>query len=132
VEGELWPVNAASVARVPRLYERNRRAVWLAEGGGRDHGLAVACVMVGATHVGGCEIDDRWLEGRALPRDGGLDVLALPCAPGDDLGVFRFGSTVVLLVGGPGAEIWRPCLAGGQVRVGARLGAFRWMPGGAR
>jgi phosphatidylserine decarboxylase len=124
VEGELWPVNSASAAHVPRLYVRNRRALWLAEGSGPDRGLAVACVMVGATHVGGCDVDGRWLEGRGLPRDGGLSVPALPCAPGDELGVFRFGSTVVLLVGGPGADAWLPCAKEGPVRVGMRLGRF--------
>jgi phosphatidylserine decarboxylase len=132
VEGELWPVNSASVACVPRLYERNRRAAWLADGSGFDDGLTVACVMVGATHVGGCEIDGRWLEGRGLPKDGGADVPALPCAPGDDLGVFRFGSTVVLLVGGPGAEVWLPCAKEGPVRVGMCLGAFGGPQGGGR
>ena len=40
IEGELWPVNAASTAYTPRLYVRNRRAYWMAEGAGRDEGLA--------------------------------------------------------------------------------------------
>ncbi len=34
VEGELWPVNEASTTHVPRLYERNRRATWVAAGTG--------------------------------------------------------------------------------------------------
>ncbi|WP_316413238.1 archaetidylserine decarboxylase [Mesoterricola silvestris] len=125
VEGELWPVNGASTGHVPRLYERNRRATWVALGTGPDEGLEVAAVAVGATHVGGVVIDERWLSGRTLPRDGSLGVDLLPCAPGDDLGTFRFGSTVVLLVGGPGAARWEPEAAGGPVRVGQRLGRFR-------
>jgi phosphatidylserine decarboxylase len=124
VEGELWPVNAAATGHVPRLYERNRRATWVAEGTGPGQGLACAAVLVGATHVGGVVLDARWLEGRQLPRDGGFPVSGLPCAPGEDLGTFQFGSTVVLLLGGPMAANWLPCAGLGPVRVGQRLGAF--------
>jgi phosphatidylserine decarboxylase len=69
-------------------------------------------------------IDPCWLGGRALPRDGALAVPGLPCAPGQDLGTFQFGSTVVLLIGGPRADQWRPALEAGPVRVGQRLGCF--------
>lgn len=124
VEGELWPVNDASTAHTPRLYERNRRATWVATGTGPDAGLEVAAVLVGATHVGGVVIDGRWRGGRTLPRDGAFPVPSLPCAAGDDLGTFEFGSTVVLLVGGPGAAAWKPARTEGPVRVGERLGAF--------
>jgi len=125
VEGELWPVNDASTNHVPRLYERNRRATWIAEGSGPDEGLEVACVLVGATHVGGVLLDDRWLEGRVLPKNGGFAVNHLPCQAGEDLGTFQFGSTVVLLVGGPKAEAWTPTVAEGPVKMGQRLGAFQ-------
>jgi phosphatidylserine decarboxylase len=84
----------------------------------------VAVVLVGATHVGGVIIDDRWLKGRTLPRDGGFPVNALPCLPGEDLGTFQFGSTVVLLIGGPKAGAWKPLRTEGSVKVGERLGAF--------
>jgi phosphatidylserine decarboxylase len=124
VEGELWPVNDASTNHVPRLYERNRRATWTAMGTGPDEGLEVACVLVGATHVGGVLIDERWLGGRELPRNGALVVDQLPCRPGDDLGTFQFGSTVVLLVGGPKAAAWEPSRTEGPVKMGQRLGAF--------
>lgn len=125
VEGELWPVNDASTNHVPRLYPRNRRATWVATGTGQDEGLEVACVLVGATHVGGVIIDDRWLEGRKLPKDGSFAVNQLACAPGDDLGTFQFGSTVVLLVGGPKAADWVAQRCEGPVKMGQRLGAFR-------
>ncbi len=124
VEGELWPVNEASTANVPRLYERNRRATWTATGRGPDEGLEVAAVLVGATHVGGVFIDERWLGNRSLPRNGALPVASLPCQPGEDLGTFAFGSTVVLLIGGPEAGRWVPRRTEGDVKVGQRLGAF--------
>jgi len=124
VEGELWPVNDASTQHVPRLYERNRRATWLATGQGPDEGLEVAAVLVGATHVGGVLIDDRWLGGRALPADGGFATAPLACEPGQDLGTFQFGSTVVLLIGGPRAARWEPARTEGATRVGQQLGRF--------
>jgi phosphatidylserine decarboxylase len=125
VEGELWPVNNASTGHVTRLYERNRRASWTALGTGPCEGLEVVAVLVGATHVGGVVIDAHWLEGRALPQDGGLAVALLPCTAGDDLGTFEFGSTVVLLIGGPKASDWSPVRTNGEVRMGQRLGAYR-------
>ena len=125
VEGELWPVNAASTAATPRRYVRNRRAYWIARGAREAEGLVVAAVLVAATHVGGVVVDPRWLAGRALPRRGRLEVASLACAPGDDLGAFELGSTVVLLVGGPRAAEWIPTRGLGPVRVGERLGSFR-------
>ena len=124
VEGELWPVNAASTAAMPRLYVRNRRAYWIARGAREAEGLVVAAVMVAATHVGGVVVDPRWLLGRLLPRRGRLELPGLPCAPGDDLGAFELGSTVVLLVGGPRASEWNPARGLGPVKVGERLGGF--------
>jgi phosphatidylserine decarboxylase len=124
VEGELWPVNDASTNFTPRLYVRNRRAYWIAGGSGTDEGLVVAAVLVAATHVGGVVIDPRWLSGKTLPRRGQLDVPALSCTPGDDLGAFELGSTVVLLVGGPKADAWKATRGFGPVKVGERLGGF--------
>lgn len=124
VEGELWPVNDASTLNVGRLYERNRRATWVATGTGVDAGLEVAAILVGATHVGGVLIDDRWRQGRGLPKDGAFAVADLPCEAGQDLGCFAFGSTVVLLIAGPKADLWKPERKDGDVKVGQRLGAF--------
>lgn len=124
IEGELWPVNEASTAFTRRLYVRNRRAYWIAEGTGPCEGLSVACVMVAATHVGGVVLAPRWLSGRTLPRRGRCAVPFLPCARGDDLACFELGSTVVLLVGGPRAKDWRVGRTAGPIRVGDRLGLF--------
>jgi phosphatidylserine decarboxylase len=123
-EGELWPVNESSTAHVPGLYVRNRRAWWISEGTDACAGLVFGVVMVAATHVGGVVVDGRWLGGRALPRTGRLDVASLAAAPGDDLGVFELGSTVVLLVGGPRAREWKWERTEGRVLLGQRLGAF--------
>lgn len=125
VEGELWPVNDASTTHVPGLYVRNRRAMWVATGTGSCEGLEVAAILVGATHVGGVVIDNRWRQGQELPHDGAFAVPGLPCVPGEDLGTFEFGSTVVLLVGGPRAADWVAARTEGPIKVGERLGAWR-------
>jgi phosphatidylserine decarboxylase len=125
VEGELWPVNDASTAFTRGLYVRNRRAYWIAEGTGPCAGLAAGVVLVGATHVGGVVIDERWLSGRPLPERGRLAVDGLACAPGDDLGVFEMGSTVVLLIGGERRDDWKASRHLGPVKVGERLGSFQ-------
>ncbi len=124
VEGELWPVNDASTAFTKDLYVRNRRAYWIAEGTGPCEGLAAGVVLVGATHVGGVVVDARWLAGRVLPKRGRLAVDRLSCAPGDDLGAFELGSTVVLLIGGERKSDWKPSRELGPVKVGERLGSF--------
>lgn len=124
VEGELWPVNELSTAHVPGLYVRNRRAWWIAEGTDSCEGLVLGVVMVAATHVGGVVVDRRWLSGRTLPRTGRLDVAQLPAEPGDDIGVFELGSTVVFLVGGPRAAGWRAERTDGRILVGQRLGVL--------
>lgn len=124
VEGELWPVNEASTAFTPRLYVRNRRAYWIADGAGPCESLTVAVVMVAATHVGGVVLAPRWLSRRTLPRKGRLNVPFLPAAPGDDLGTFELGSTVVLLVGGAKAGEWKLTREHGPIHLGERLGAF--------
>jgi phosphatidylserine decarboxylase len=124
VEGELWPVNDVSTRHTPRLYVRNRRAYWIAEGAGRCSGLTVAVVMVAATHVGGVVVDPRWLPTGPLGRRERRALPGLACAPGDDLGTFELGSTVVVLVGGARAAEWRCTREPGAIRLGERLGAF--------
>ena len=61
---------------------------------------------------------------RLYVRRGRLEVASLPCAPGDDLGAFELGSTVVLLVGGRRGAQWNMTHGLGPVKVGERLGSF--------
>jgi phosphatidylserine decarboxylase len=102
---------------------RNRRAYWIAEGTGSCEGLLAAVVMVAATHVGGVVVAPRWVSGRSMPRKGRLSVPFLPATPGEDLGTFELGSTVVLVIGGPRAGEWRAGRELGPIRLGERLGA---------
>jgi phosphatidylserine decarboxylase len=117
VPGELWPVNPRVAARRDRLLVRNERVViWLESRVG-----LVAVVMVGAVGVGNIRLahapDSVALRGSHERRRIELDE---PVGRGDELGMFRLGSTVVLVF-----EPGRVELAGevgSAIRFGARLG----------
>jgi phosphatidylserine decarboxylase len=123
VPGRLFGVNPASVRAIPRLFTRNERLVARFE----TPAGPMAAVLVGAFGVGG--ISTVWdgdvtpphqsaVRHETYPRDGGGSV---HLARGEELGAFRFGSTVVLLFG-PGAIDWRKDLHGGAaVRMGETL-----------
>lgn len=119
VPGDLWPVNAASVAAVPGLFSANERLVF-------DFETSVgrcALVMVGATvvgklraTVGGSEpfaSRPRQIERRTF--HGGIEI-----AKGEQIGIFDMGSTVVVCFA-PGAL--RLVVSGQQtpLRVGEPL-----------
>jgi len=118
VPGELWPVNPASVATVPRLFARNERLVTqLLTPVGR-----CAVVMVGATVVGllhAC-FDAEATAGR-LARKVTYD-RPRPIEKGAELGVFDMGSTVICCFE-PGRVTLDSALApGSAVRVGGAVG----------
>ncbi len=98
--GELWPVNKPSVRWTPRLFTRNERLVFDLETGEGTLYLA----MVGALNVG--RMTTPFLEDFASNR--GRHKLALDgpqsftlehsaaLVPGDELGTFMLGSTVII------------------------------------
>ena len=103
VPGELWPVNETFVKLVPRLFCRNERVVFELshQGGGRAY-----LVMVGALHVGRIRIKDvdsfcsndfsgqlRQRKNRTFSFSPHRDL-----SPGDELGTFMLGSTVILVL----------------------------------
>jgi phosphatidylserine decarboxylase len=112
IPGRWFPQNEAALEHIPRIYERNERAVLrCALRDGRQYLL----VMVGASLVGGIHL-------QALPRSAWVrrDPAAIGQrhAKGDELGHFAFGSTVVaLLPAGMSADA--PAL--GEVRMGETL-----------
>lgn len=95
VPGQLFSVNQATAAAVPRLFARNERRVFCFGPGGAD----AALVMVGALNVG--SICTPWQGAIAA---GSLSTpQSLPCPPerltrGDQLGWFNLGSTVIVLL----------------------------------
>ena len=97
IPGKLWPVNDWSLAHIDELFSINERVVTYIDGAmGR-----VAVVMVGATNVGKISVAyDSFLSNvtgtkNAVTRNYSPP---LPTRPGDRLGTFHMGSSVVVLL----------------------------------
>lgn len=99
VPGHLWPVNDAAVNRVEDLFCVNERIITYVDSPIGE----VASVMVGATSVGHMTMayDDEIVANRGMPAVHKLYDDGLPVARGDEQGVFRLGSTVVVLFADP-------------------------------
>lgn len=97
--GTLFPVNAAAVRGIRNLFVRNSRHVFRCR---LPAGTPAAVVMVGAYNVGGTTVT----------RSSGT------VRPGDEVGQFGFGSTVVALVG-PGGPTFTDLPPEHPVRMGA-------------
>ncbi|HEX9985762.1 MAG TPA: archaetidylserine decarboxylase [Thermoanaerobaculia bacterium] len=96
IPGKLWPVNDWSLANVNELFSINERVITYVECSlGR-----VAVVMIGATNVGKISVVyDNFISNlantdRTATRDYNPPV---PIQPGDRLGTFHMGSSVVML-----------------------------------
>lgn len=92
IPGRWFPQNEDALEHIPRVYERNERAVLrCALADGREYLL----VMVGASLVGGIHLKARprsaWVATRPTPIEESY-------AKGDEIGHFAFGSTVVVLL----------------------------------
>ncbi len=113
VPGDAFNVNPPAVARIPRLFCRNERAVLHC----RLHdGAPLALVPVAAILVAGIRL--RFAE---LPPPGALTIdCAVPLAKGEEMGWFEHGSTI-LLFAPPGFELCPGIAPGRRVRVGERL-----------
>ncbi len=122
VPGDLFSVNAATVAHVAKLFSRNERVILhfdTAQG-------PAALILVGALNVG--SISTPW-SGEVRPRKHGVvETMDLSGGPsqiskGDLLGWFNMGSTVIILLP-KGACTWSEQLAAGQtVRMGETIGS---------
>jgi len=123
VPGRLFSVNDTTTRQIPRLFARNERLVCLFDS---DAGK-VAVVLVGAIFVAG--IQTTW---QNWYRPGRLDHQIFGGRPltfdkGDELGQFRFGSTVVMLFE-QGNKWSGPHQSGSAVRLGERLGTANLNP----
>ncbi len=123
VPGDLFSVNAGTVARLPGLFRRNERLILHFD---TARGPA-ATILVGALNVG--SISTPWT-GEIRPRRSGV-VEQLPlgdhptwAATGDLLGWFNMGSTVILLFPDGGCE-WSDSLVPGRtLRMGEAIGRY--------
>jgi phosphatidylserine decarboxylase len=118
VPGDAWNVNPPALARVPRLYCRNERAILrfeLAAGGPPVTLVAVAAILVAGIRIHGVTLPDDH-----APRAPWRVDCDLPRAKGEELGWFEHGSTIVVLA--PRGVVLDPVIREGAVmRMGAPL-----------
>ncbi|WFD19418.1 phosphatidylserine decarboxylase [Malassezia caprae] len=129
--GDLYSVAPSVAASLPNLFVVNERVALL---GRWRHGF-FSMTPIGATNVGSIQIHfdrnlrtnqhkQRQLAGtftEATYHAASRLLGGQPLAPGDEMGCFRLGSTVVLVFEAP--ESFRfHCRAGDHVRVGEALG----------
>lgn len=121
IPGDLWPVNDESVGGIPELFIKNERVVVEIA---TDFG-SVAVVFVGATNVGSIELAfDPSIRG----NKGQTEIFEKTYSPpreieqGQELGLFRMGSTVVVLYPEDFTRSYSALLKlGPQVRVNSAL-----------
>jgi phosphatidylserine decarboxylase len=123
VPGQLFSVNLVTAEYVPRLFARNERVVTVFH---TPYGK-MALVLIGAMIVAG--IETVWA-GQVAPRSGHLQhtcyspANAAVLRKGEEMGRFKMGSTVVVLVANPELQ-WQHHIASGMsVRMGQALAAF--------
>ena len=125
VPGDLFSVNEATVARIPKLFCRNERLVCHFA---TAHGPA-ALVFVGALNVG--SISTPWTGEIRPVKHGAGESLQLATnvsrnvVRGDLLGWFNMGSTVILLLPENTAELDDTFVPGFSCRMGRSMGTCR-------
>ena len=128
IPGDLFSVNAATAREVPQLFARNERLVCLFDTACGP----MAVILVGAMIVAG--IETVW-SGLVTPRGRRVQtffyadpVTPVQLAHGAQMGRFRLGSTVIVLLPDT-IRGWHEDLAAGrQVRMGESLGRYSPSP----
>lgn len=117
VSGDAYNVNPAALARIPRLFCRNERAIVRCE---LDDGTVFALVPVAAILVASIRLS--FLDVTLHLRYRGPN--EMPCdvqlAKGEEMGWFEHGSTIVVLAP-PGFELVPGIGPGSRVRAGQAL-----------
>ncbi|MGO1461381.1 MAG: archaetidylserine decarboxylase [Marinobacter sp.] len=121
VPGKLFSVNPTTAENVPNLFARNERVVCIFDTAAGP----MALVLVGAMIVG--SVETTWA-GVVAPGNGGVTAVsyegesAISFAKGEEMGRFRLGSTVVMVMP-QGSVRWNADqVAGKQVRLGEAFG----------
>lgn len=123
VPGRLFSVNQATAAHVPRLFTRNERVVAVFD---TPYGK-MALVLVGAMIVAG--IETVWA-GQVAPRSRHMQHICYSTADavrlhkGDEMGRFKLGSTVVVLLANASLQWQNHMAAGMRIRMGEPLATF--------
>ncbi|MCY1057933.1 archaetidylserine decarboxylase [Nannocystis sp. SCPEA4] len=116
IAGRFFPQNADALRVVPRIYERNERAALRCV---TPSGATFWLVLVGASLIGGIELTG--LSRAQWARPGGF-LWGQRLRKGDELGLFTFGSTVVIAAPKDMFKNEFEWGEGAVVRVGQRLG----------
>jgi phosphatidylserine decarboxylase len=119
LSGDTWNVNPIALRRVERLFCRNERAVLELSLPGVDAALTMVCVasiLVASMEIHGAgRVLDLRYDGPTT-----IDCKGRPVRKGEELGLFRSGSTIVLFVNGP-YELVRGIREGQTIRMGEPL-----------
>jgi len=94
IPGTLWPVNTWAVKTIKSLFCQNERIISFIES--KDRYKILAHVAVGAYNVGKIKLAYCPLESNAGTGAAGM-TSNIHVERGEDLGVFMFGSTIILL-----------------------------------
>ncbi len=129
VPGSLFSVNPTTTAAIPGLFARNERVVCLF-----DTALGpMAVVLVGAMIV--ASIETSWAgqicPGRSKQGVERVDYKgddAITLQTGDELGLFKTGSTVIVLFAEDALELDEQLESGSQVRMGEPLASTPLSP----
>jgi phosphatidylserine decarboxylase len=118
IAGRYFPQNEDALEHIPRIYERNERAVLRCRS---ETGTEFLLVLVGASLIGGIHLEGiarrDWARTRPVP-------LGFRVSLGDELGHFAFGSTVVALLPRGFAEP-DPLGVASEIRMGETLFRIR-------
>jgi len=120
ISGDLFSVNPATVRGVPGLFARNERVVCVFESARGPFALT----LVGATIAG--SIATVWHGVVSPPRPGVVrewryDDQAVVLGPGDEVGRFLLGSTVVMLFPANSLRLQANWVPGRSVRMGEAM-----------
>lgn len=116
--GDLWPVNQWGIKNIKELYNQNERVyVEIAS----DHG-PVGVVFVGATNVGsiGLSFDKKVFTNWKMDSQNKIYETPIQIRKGEELGLFKMGSTVVVLYN---SELIQPFLNNLNIQRHVKVGA---------
>lgn len=123
IPGRLFSVNESTAKYKPKLFTKNERLVCIFKDA---EGVEFALIFVGAMIVG--SIETIWA-GQITPRSKKQQILDMQIATqtfakGDEIGRFKLGSTVILLM--PKSYVgWKSgIIAGEKVKLGQAIGSI--------
>lgn len=122
VPGKLFPVNEWGVQRVPGLFTQNERLISYLETKAGTVGIAkVGAFIVGSVKVAYSQDTTNVKKGTAYSTTWEKPT---SYAKGDELGLFRFGSTVILLFEPGALKLHGEIVVGKSIKMGEKVGVY--------